>query len=115
MICTRFSTICDARLARAAVALVGFVALATTSLADDKAALRLVPFPKEVRLESGRFDMQRPLVLLILLAHCRRLSWLTEMARGLVLYHVALFCQPGTLAGPGRSPERSRWTAPRLG
>ncbi len=31
--------------------------------AADAAALRLVPFPKEVRLASGAFDLQRPLVL----------------------------------------------------
>ena len=31
--------------------------------AEDAASLRLVPFPKEVRLESGTFSLDRPLVV----------------------------------------------------
>ena len=31
--------------------------------AQDAASLRLVPFPKEVRLEQGTFSLDRPLVV----------------------------------------------------
>lgn len=41
----------------------GLAALCQAGVPPDAATLRLVPFPKEVRLQPGTFDLKQPLVL----------------------------------------------------
>lgn len=45
------------------LAAVAVLAWVETTEAEDVAGLRLVPFPKEIRLKEGRFSMDRPLTL----------------------------------------------------